>query len=138
MGAQLTIKDEQGRLVLDLSSRITRFTIEYTVTTSPTALLGQTVIRLGHKSERNTFWFFSRYSKTARYNNPNVEGGPFSPFGVYMVDRAEVQASGFNPNWINSVIAKMDTESLYLVIDDTRDYVKNGYQNSVTVDVGRY
>lgn len=138
MAAQLTIRDAAGNVVLDLTNRITRFTIQYTATTDPNAKLPKQVIRLGSKAERSSIWFTTRYAKTVWESKPNIEGGPFPSFAVYMCDKAEVQASGFNAGWVNDAISKMDDASVYLIIDDTRGYVRAGYQNSVTVDVGRF
>lgn len=138
MGAQLIIKDADGKVVLDLSSRITRFTIDYIATTDPSKLLPKQVIRIGSKAERGSYWFLTRYAKTAWSNNPNIEGGPYPSFVVYMCDKAEVNASGFNAGWKNDVMSKMDDNSLYIVIEDTRVTAQGGYQNSVSVDVGRY
>lgn len=138
MGASLIIKDAAGNVVTDLSNRITRFTIEYSAVTDATKLLPKQVIRIGPKADRSTYWFLTRYSKTAYSDKPNIEGGPYPSFAVYMCDKAELQASGFNANWINDAASKMDDVSFYIIIDDTRNYAKSGYQNSVTVEVGRY
>lgn len=138
MGAQLIIKDANGKVILDLSSRITRFTIDYIATTDPSKLLPKQVVRIGSKAERGSYWFLTRYAKTAWSDNPNIEGGPYPSFVVYMCDKAEVNASGFNAGWKNDVMSKMDDNSLYIVIEDTRVTAHGGYQNSVSVDVGRY
>lgn len=138
MGAQLVIKDASGKVVLDLSSRITRFTIEYTAVTDATKLLPKQVVKIGNKSDRASYWFLTRYAKTAWSDRPNIEGGPYPSFAVYMCDKAEVNSSGFNAGWKNDVMSKMDDNSLYVVIEDTRNSVRGGYQNSVVVDVGRY
>lgn len=138
MGAQLIIKDAQGNVVLDLSSRITRFTLEYTAITDATKLLPKQVIRIGSKAERSSYWFLTRYAKTAWTNRPNVEVGAYPAFGVYMCDKAEVKASGFNTGWINDVTSKMDDDSFYIIIEDTRGTFRSGFQNSVTVEIGRF
>ncbi|AHY26739.1 hypothetical protein vB_AbaM_Acibel004_124 [Acinetobacter phage vB_AbaM_Acibel004] len=138
MSAKLIIKDKDGKVVLDLSSRITRFTIDYVATTDPTKLLPKQVIKIGNKVDRGSFWFLTRYAKTAWSNRPEIEGGPYPSFAVYMCDKAEVQSSGFSAGWVNDVSSKMDDNSLYIVIEDTRNSVQGGYQNSVSVDVGRY
>ena len=138
MGAKLIIKDADGNVVLDLSSRITRFNIEYTAITDATKLLPKQVIRIGSKAERSSYWFLTRFAKTAWSDRPNIEVGVYPAFAVYMCDKAEVQASGFNAGWINDVISKMDDTSFYIVIDDTRGGYRSGFQNSVTVEIGRF
>lgn len=138
MSASLTIKDATGKIVLDLTSRITRLVIDYEVTTSDAALLPKQVIKVGPKTERNTMWFLTRYAKTAWSNRPNVEGGPYPSFAVYLADKAEIQAAGYNASWTNEVLPKMDNDSVYIIIEDTRRSVQAGYQNKVTVDVGRF
>lgn len=138
MGAQLIIKDESGKVVLDLSSRITRFTIEYTAVTDPSKTLPIQVIRVGSKAERGSIWFLTRYAKTAWSNRPEIEGGPYPSFAVYFCDKAEVNSSGFFAGWKKDVMSKMDDASVYIVIEDTSRASQGGYQNSVSVDVGRY
>lgn len=138
MGAQLIIKDATGKMILSLSSRITRFTIDYIATTDPSKLLPKQVIRIGNKADRGSYWFLTRFAKTAWSDKPNIEGGPYPSFAVYMCDKAEVNASGYSVGWKNDVMSKMNDTSLYIVIEDTRVAARGGYQNSVSVDVGRY
>lgn len=138
MGAELVIKDADGTVILNLSSRITRFTIDYTAVTSASGLLPKQVIKIGNKADRGSYWFLTRFSKTAYSDNPYIEGGCYPSFGVYMCDKNEIANSGFAQDWINSMTSQMDDNSFYIVIVDTRQYVKAGYQNSVTVDVGKF
>lgn len=138
MAAQLTIKDANGNVLLDLSSSINRFTIDYTRTTNPTALAQVELINLGPKTLRGSIWFLTRFAKTVDSLKPQYEVGPFSPFAVYMIDKEELKASSWADEYKNSILARMDDNSLYLKIVDTRYSVSSGYQNSVTIDVGRF
>lgn len=138
MAAQLTIKDANGNVLLDLSSSINRFTIDYARTTNPSAVAGIELINLGPKTLRGSIWFLTRFAKTVASNKPNVEVGPFSPYAVYMLDKAELKASAWNDAYKNPILARMDDTSLYLKIVDTRSNAVGGYQNSVTIDVGRF
>lgn len=138
MSAKFIIRDENGNIVLDLSSRITRLVIDYDRTTDVNSIPPPELINIGKKADRRSTWFMTRFSKTARADNPNVEGGCFPSFAVYLTDKAELKASEFNDSFKNPILARMDDVSLYIMIVDTRNAIHRGYQNSVTIDVGRY
>ena len=138
MGAQFIIRDEKGNIVLDLSSRITRLVVDHNRTTDVNGIPPPELINVGNKSNRASTWFLTRFSKTATADKPNIEGGCFPSFAVYLIDKAELKASEFNDSFQNPILARMDDVSLYLMIVATRATAFRGYQNSVTIDVGRY
>lgn len=138
MAAQFIIRDANGVVVLDLSYRITRLTIDYSRTTNPSSVPQPELIKVGSKADRASIWFLTRFSKTARYNNQNIEGGCFPSFAVYLIDKAELLASDFSSGFKDPIASRMDDVSLYLMVVDTRESAATGYQNSVTIDVGRY
>ena len=136
--AQFMIRDGNGVVTLDLSKRITRLLVSHDRTTNPSALMQPELIKVGEKYERDRVWVMTRFSKTVRYNNQNVEGGCFPAFAVYIIDKAELQNSVFSASFKNPILASMDDTSLYVMVVDTRGFASNGYQSSVTIEVGRY
>ena len=133
--AQFEIKDASGKVVLDLSRKITRTTMILNRSAPTGSLVSPELIRLGTAAERPQFWCATRFAKTVKKDG--TEYAPIPIFSVFVCTKAEL-SSGAAPQGVkNYYLPLMDDNSTYLCIVDARSATDFGSNNAV-INVGMF
>ena len=133
--AQFNIKDSSGKVILDLSRKITRSTMTLYRDAPEGSLRNPELIRLGTAAERGMFWCFTRFSKTVKKDGK--EYAPIPIFSVFITTKSELQNSAAPSRLKNYYAPLMDDNSTYLCISDARSATDFGSNNAV-INVGMF